>query len=519
MPSSRVALLLVCAFLLPAATARAEPAWCKGATEKINVSDYDWKNFEGDDPRYVLTTVVGAMCFPNEDSKRDAKIVAAGMEKWSKLLDMTEADWADAADYTATKYGDTLYMKDKAAWSSFGAIDQWTGIARSTMGASNLAVDPTYLTDAFGAKLTELGRASYVNLCVNEEEDVAIWAICQGDVEALDRAKVASDLRNDTSQSGYQKMLIRMDLYKLWPKLEKHRARVKDLQAKDPGYAKMFQVAAAARKEWPAKADPKLVELVSAMDDARVTNSRNAQKGCDEKTWDAFRNTVGAIPASTFSGVIHDPTKSTSSPLEQAMANVINTPNGYLASLALHLCARFEEKPDYLARVLGGSMQRWAGFRGPRNAAHTAVLTGGIELDDRDAKIEFPDLSRPWIYGDSGSSGGGTGEIGKVKPGDATTVVEFAKVKSKQQECVKGRQTNRITQIRSDGTIIYQYICDKWQTVTLNEPPFDPQTVKSRYATALKKGNFVHIVENVVVMAYPKNGDATPHVVAGVPVK
>jgi len=43
--------------------------------------------------------------------------------------------------------------------------------------------------------------------------------------------------------------------------------------------------------------------------------------------------------------------------------------------------------------------------------------------------------------------------------------------------------------------------------------------VYTRYATALKKGNFVHIVENVVVMAYPKNGDATPHVVAGVPVK
>jgi hypothetical protein len=206
-------------------------------------------------------------------------------------------------------------------------------------------------------------------------------------------------------------------------------------------------------------------------------------------------------------------------PLEQVMAHVINTPNGYLAALALHLCARFEDKPDYLARIIGGSLQRWPGFRGPRTAAHTAILTAGVELDDRDARIEYPDIGRPWIYGDSSSGGGGFGEIAKVKVEGEKATVEFAKVKSKQQECVKGRQTNRLRQIRSDGTLVYEYLCQQWRTVTLNEPPFAPQTVNALYAGGLKKGNFVHVVEDVVVAAYPKNGDSTPHVVAGVPVK
>jgi hypothetical protein len=510
-------LVVVC--LLPGA-ARAEPTWCKGATEKINVSDYDWKDFrEGDDARHAVRTLVGAKCFPNDDTRKDAAIIDEGFAKWSKLLDMTESDWADAADYTATKYPNTLYMKEKAAWSSLGAIDQWAGISRSTMGASNLVVDPSYLVDAIGPKLTELGRAAYVNLCVSEDEDVALWAMCQGDVEALDRAKVASDLRGDGSQPGHQKMLIRMELLALWPKLEKHQARVKELQSKDPGYAKMFEVAAAARKEWSQKADPKLVELATAIDDARVTNSRSAQKGCGERTWDAFRGVVGGMPAKTFDGIVHDLLKSTVAPLEQVMAHVINTPNGYLAALALHLCARFEDKPDYLARIIGGSLSRWPGFRGPRTAAHTAILTTGVELDDRDAKIEYPDIGRPWIYGDSSSGGGGFGEISKVKVEGEKATVEFAKVKSKQQECVKGRQTNRLRQIRSDGTLVYEYLCQQWKTVTLNEPPFPPQTVNAIYAGGLKKGNFVYVVEDVVVAAYPKNGDSTPHVVAGVPVK
>lgn len=126
---------------------------------------------------------------------------------------------------------------------------------------------------------------------------------------------------------------------------------------------------------------------------------------------------------------------------------------------------------------------------------------------------------RPWIGTSGGSSGGGRGVIAKVKVSGETATIEFAKVKSKQTECTKGRQTNRITQIRSDGTIVYQYLCLASKTVTINESPFPPQTVNARYAAGLKKGMFVANVEDVVILAYPKPGAALPGMLAGVPVK
>jgi hypothetical protein len=70
------------------------------------------------------------------------------------------------------------------------------------------------------------------------------------------------------------------------------------------------------------------------------------------------------------------------------------------------------------------------------------------------AKIEHPDIVLPWIHGSGSSGGGGWGEVASVK-----TAGDQAKVKSKQQECTKGSYTNRIRQIRDDGSILYEYRC------------------------------------------------------------
>lgn len=508
------------ALLITAANAHAAPAWCKGATEKVDVSEYDLKRLpEEADARSAVKVLVGANCFPNGDTKAGAKVVSDAFAKWSKQLGMTDADWADGVDYV-NKGGNgagTSFPRDaKVPWSKWSAGDQYVGIKGSTMGNSAEVSDPEYVADALGAKLTELGRAAYIAECIKGDDKTGRWAVCQGDIDALDRAKVAADLRGDTTWDGVDKMTMRMELVDLWANLDKHLARVKELKAKDPGYAKLFEAAAAGRK---TAGDAKLLDLVMSMDEARISKSRKSTEGCAEKTWGAFRDAVGAIPAKSFADIVHDPEQWKAPPLEQAMGIVSGTPNGYLASLALYLCSSAEGKEDYLARSIGEVIEQWPGFRGPRNAAHTALLTAGIQLDDRDAKIGYPEISRPWIGRSTGSSGGGWGEVAGVKPAGDTTTIEFAKVKSKQQECTKGHYTNRLQQIRSDGSLVYEYRCESYKTVTINEPPFDAQKVKSRYADGVKKGMTVDVVEDVVTFAYPKPGVSTPSAVAGAAVK
>lgn len=503
----------------------AAPDWCKDSSQieqasKPNVSDYDWKSFDEDDPRRVIQIFVGAYCFPNDDAKRDHKIVDAAFKKWSAKLDMTDADWADAVTYVSFRYGGEMKVENtKVSWTKWSPADQYIGIQKSDIGFAGSTIDQTYLVDALDAagKLTALGRAAYVQHCVHSKAE-AYWAMCQADVDAIDRKAIAADLRADTTHNGWQKMMIRMELLKLYGDVNDHAADVKKLKDKDPGYAKMFDVAANARKDFTSKANPKLLEAVMLMDDARVTNSRKASDGCMAKTLPAFQAYVSSLPAKTFNGIIHDPMKQPTSPLSQALGMVVDTPNGYLASLALYYCSKFEKEQDYLARMLGIQLASWPGFRGSRNAVHTAIRLANIQLDDRDARIDYPSVQRS--IGENGSSsGGGSGAIAKVTEKGDTTVIEFAKVKTQQQDCVKGHSTHRIRQIQSDGTLIYEYICEKWTTTTFNEPPFPPQTVKTVYAKGLKKGMFVHVVENVVTIAYPKNGASVPVMIAGAAVK
>jgi hypothetical protein len=310
-------------------------------------------------------------------------------------------------------------------------------------------------------------------------------------------------------------MVVRIAAYQLAPKLAKHPAEVKALIATDPAYGQMFKLADDARRAM-AIADPALLELATAMDEARVSGSRKAAAGCEDRTWAAWKKVVGAVPAKRFAGLIGEPGNSFT---EQVAALLIGDPSGYLASLAFFTCHSLGPKQDYLVRTLGGAMSRWPGFRGPRTAADTMILSANLQLDARDARIEYPDLQRSWIDSNGGSSGGGSGEIAKVTTSGATATIELAKVKSKQQNCVKGHRTNRITMIRTDGVLVYEYVCEKYQTVTINEPPAPPQTVNARYAEGLKKGMAVSVTEDVVTVAYPKNGAELPSVVAGVPVR
>jgi len=505
----------MCALVAHTATALAAPSWCKGGDEKPS---YDFTSlFTETDANRALDELVAASCYPESDVASMGKQITATRAAWSKRLGLTEADWSDVSEWSHLQRhlkGDPkIAVRDRqAAWSAYSPIDQYGALSTADIGS----VDAAYLADAFGMKLTQLGRLGYVAQCLSAKDAPATWAMCAADVTALDHAKLAAEIRADTTHSAGDRMTARIVAYETIALRPKHLADTKALQAKDPAYAKMWTLADAARQEW-SKADTQLIAIAEELDAARVTGSRKASAGCIAKTWDAWKTTVAAIPAKKLATIQGRPGDEF---ITQLVAMVVAEQNGYLAAFTLNACATLESKEDLLTRTIGYSTTRWPGFRGPRTAAHTAILTAGLQLDDRSATIEFPEVNRDWIKGDGGVSTSGLGAIESVKIDAAKdrATVTFAKQKVTQNRCTKGHYTNRINQIMPDGTFHYYYVCDTEITETIEVAPSPPLPVGTRYVSGIKPGMTVSVVDDIAVVAYPK-GKTTPAIVTGVEVK
>ncbi len=493
-----------------AAPARGVPTWCDApginAVSLSNLSEL----YTETEPHRALYTIVAASCAPDNEARQQARQIEATRLAWSKKLRLTDADWRDVAVFATAPLqarinGALSRPAEHLAYSAYSPLDQYELLMR--------AQDPTRLADIFGARLSQAGRLAYVTRCLTEVP--LVWAMCQADIDGFDADKLAIELRADT-HGGFDRIRARIEAYLIGPQLVAHAGEVKALVAKDPGYAQLFALATAARRDW-AKVDPALIALANAMDDAAATSSRKASAGCHDRTWRAWAALVAAIPAKQFTGF----PRGTGLWFEdQAMMKITRTPDGYLASLALAACGELTEESDYLRRSLGSALSALPGFRGPRSATHTAILAANITLDDRSARIEAPRLDRSWQPGGGGSSGnvGGTGTILSLAPAGDTVEITFAKVKGMQSRCVRGKTTNRVVQIRDDGTLVYEYICLEERMEAYAEPPAPPQRVDARYAAGLEPGMFVTIVDGVVTVAYRK-GSATPAFVFGVPVK
>lgn len=506
---------------ITAGSAFGAPDWCKGAKEEQVDFSID-RALSQDDVVWAVHDLIGAMCFPDNDAKAQMAKLEARHKEWSQKLEMNDADWADAAAWAASDQSSrypssTLTPADpKQAWSTMSPVEQYTLL---NYNISN-HYDANYIADALGAKLSEAGRLGYIlKICMNSDSAEVQWAMCQPDLDAFDFKKLVAELRGDQKASGYARFLIRLAAYQLLPeRLKERRPQIDAARAKDPAFGKMFELSAQTRKQWEGlwKSEAALLELVAQMDDARVTNSRRAYQGCADKTWPAWSNAVSKIPAKKFGAVerdeylIHYNTG--------LLAVVGNDPRGYLAATALYICGAAEEKVDALIRTLGNTLERWPGHRGPRTSAHTAILTAGLELDDRDARITYPDTNRGWFSQSGSSSGGGYGKVSGVKVEKDKVRIDFAAKIEKQHQCLQSKYSNRIVQIRNDGSLVYELNCLKWGTVSVDRRS-PTQHVKSKYAKGLKAGMGAYIIEEAVIAAWAKPGSATPSIIGGVPVK
>lgn len=510
------------------------PAWCNteglkskiggGNTNMDRVLDPDWNN--------SLDAIIQATCWPDEEGKKRKKEVDGARASWSAKFGMTDADWKDMAEWAASAsamrlYEDSLHLDwDKNhALSPMSPVQQLIAMVRGIPGSGSSGwhfVDWSYTADAFGPKLTETGRLGYIWRCTHSDAGPVIHAICEPDIKALNRKKVSEEIRADKAMSATERMMARLMLHELDKRLTDYNAAVKKAKGKDPAYGKLFEIAATTRKEWEDthwKNETKLLELALAMDDARQSKSRKAHEGCSDKTWAAWKETVGKMPAKTFADITTDRLARPGWPFLAATA-IINTVPGYLAAVALYSCHKEQRDNESTINTLGSALMYVPGLRGPRLAALFAMRGAGLQLDDASESIEFP-LTRHdstnRFYGDDG--GGELSAVSKLGKPDGKGMVEvtFAKTKEKRERCQKSRMTRRISHITDNGTVIYWSECLKWGTDVV-DTTMDPKTVHQRYTTNVKAGTVVYISDGVIWAAFPK-GKKQPIAVFGVPVK
>jgi hypothetical protein len=198
---------------------------------------------------------------------------------------------------------------------------------------------------------------------------------------------------------------------------------------------------------------------------------------------------------------------------------VTKTPQGYLASVALYSCQMLDRDKEAVIAALAGSMANVPGQRGPRLGTFTALVAAGLKDS---AKINFGEVEHRGRFqsGDWNSGlGYGEGTVQKIgKPDkDGWVQITFAKKMQKEERCLASNQTNELTRILPDGTLVFAHNCTKWGLVAVDKTP-DPIKVYKRYATAVKPGVNVLAFGGVVAAVFPKN-KRTPIAIAGVAVK
>jgi len=407
-----------------------------------------------------------------------------------------------------------ISVDEKKAWSALDGIEQFAILANTSDSDSS-----SYVADALEDQLTALGRMGFVTQCLKSYNPV-LWAICQPDVDAFDPAKALGEIKADTKHQEWERAAMKAAVEAYKGALSEHATKVKATMEKDTAYKKMFEIASSTRKAFASTQGKELRALTLTMDDARTTRSRKALEGCEDKVWTAWKTAVSAIPAKRFSLAYKDMITEV---FEPAAATIAGDPNGYLAAVALGAC--FGEKPDMLVKYVRHALLFWPGFRGPRNAAHLALVQANLTLDDRDAKLKMPQVDRRSLFtgngngGDLSNGGYARAPIVSVKASGPLTHVTFGPTKTKETQCTDYRPGKRLSRIESDGRLVYEGSCGKYAQVMVDHDPPKPVDTPSRYAAAVKVGMIATVVEQALLLAQPNLTATAPSVVFGAPVK
>jgi hypothetical protein len=509
---------------LAAGSAHASPEpWCGGGvadTFNVSMGNKFVYNSDADDlaDQMSLMNIVGASCNTmGHDNERFHAELAAARARWAKRLHMSDADWADAAEWIrepqSMRYDRELDPPEHKAYTELGPVAQFALLTQIEPDApGNLA----YQADVFGTHLSQAGRVGYVRTCLGAS-DSAIWPMCLADIAAIDLDKLADELRADKSASGTDRMFVRYAAWNLVTTIAPGRRA--DLAKLDPAYGKLAEVAAKASQSWTANADS--LALAAALDDAVAKRSRSLHvDGCAAKARAELNAALADVPANVFDDMPMLPPKGDHKfeiPAKKVLDAIAARPDGYLAELAVVLCAIDSDQPSELSAAAKKAIAGRPGFRGPHTAALTAMRHSKIELDARDQHLALPVTRHAWQVGIRTEEQWSQGVIKKLSRKGERVHVEYTGRNVTSTFCDDWRDTNHATAIRDDGTIEYQRVCTAMKTETHFSAPA-PIDLDAIDAAALAPGMTLTVHDGVVI-AWKNATDMKPVVVLGIAVK
>ncbi len=483
--------VVVCASLLASfggvalAAADPLPAWCGG--QSLHADSYDLKQIKDTEPKEVIRAIAKIMCTDKAEVAEHHAKVDVARQAWGKKFGMIDSDWADAVEFIDNKDGNFPKIAPSTkVIAQFTPMDQYRLIKGDALGG---IAEPLYAVDVLGTQLTEVGRLAFLEICASDSithDSVRDWAVCQGDVDAWDFAKFATQLRSDTAHDGATKMHLRVRAVRLNDTLKAYAIERDKLFKQDDAYKKMFEVAARGRAAWSkgVGTNTKLLELVQTMESAKLAGSRKLFADCEAKTGAALVEVVSKIPAKEFTGMVDDRMDPTGGFAYQATPKLLASPEVQLAAIAYVLCQPTTSTADWLA----AGLDDLPGMRGPRNAATTEIHNEKWVFDDVKARA----LANPNVRGRPYDRTGGNimshgGLIASVKVVKDVATITMKKTSVMSTECVKSHYTNRLSRITSDGRLEYELICDKWSPKRYDTTPSN-QTVDAKFAPMLKPG-------------------------------
>lgn len=420
---------------------------------------------------------------------------------------MVAAGMGGAARADREIKNDFLEVKDQA----FTKLDPFDVAVYSLEG--NVGVmHPAYLADMLGDKYPMLGRTAFLYVCLKADMPTAS-AVCQGDVEAFDAGKAIAEIDADKAHAELHASAKAL-VAEVKGMVAAQPAKLKAWADKDDAYKKMFEIAATARKQPYGSAE--LRSLVLDIDDARRTGSRKALAGCETKVWPQWVKAVSAIPANKFGLEYED---SMSDVWKNHAATIVGTTDGYLAAIAAVGCL----PPDNGFEHVRDALNFWPGARGPRNGALTAMRKANLQLDKKDAKIEWPSVDRRQFFGNyetpSGNSQAGRAPVKTVTVQGDKIQLTYGDIKGKAIKCTDYHPGVVPARIDASGNIIYESSCGKYEQVEVNHGAPNPTVDEKRYAEGVKPGVIVSFKENVIHYVMANLQSKYPTVVLGAPVK
>jgi hypothetical protein len=258
----------------------------------------------------------------------------------------------------------------------------------------------------------------------------------------------------------------------------------------------VIKLAESGRAEWAAYASKNkdAIERSLRLKDAVRSGKSNHKgyEGCYEQTLPAFTKLVKATKW---------PWDEVGDPLPFYVSYLITTPEGYVTTLSYAACAMGQSEAG--EAIYAATANQKGGYIriGPRSNAAAKVGSPEFKPKFAERSLRWDSMTYEWQYGVKMTGVNeiraiqtpSTGVVGTVKAKGDVTTIGFKG--DKVEVCLQWKDTNKITQVSSGGSVTYDKVCKKRGMV---DNQVGEVEVPTKYSGGITPG-----VNTIVVGTFP----------------